>query len=98
MSTPPINPNSPGAPNKSGLPPEPPKGMFPGSGDLLDPKDPWMSFMTKLFPTANQVDLMMYGKKMKDAMFRWMGDQITKAQKKAKEAAKKLKDALTGND
>ena len=81
-----------------------PSGVPPGGTDIpppgppLPPDDPWVKALAILFPNVAIGELQLYAGKFRDNMFQALNNQIQSDLKKARAAAKKLKDAIEGND
>lgn len=95
MAVPPTGPSS----GSSGAANEPSMPIM-----IFDPKialpasNPFVRFVKILFPGVGDQDAQMYAARLQSNMFQMLNDQIKKDQEKAKEAARKFKESIEGND
>ncbi len=73
------------------------KGEMP-PGKPLPADDPWVKALQTLFPNLPLPEVQAYAAQFRDNMFNALQNEISRDAKKAKEAAQKAKDAITGND
>ena len=85
----------------SGQTPPPPgfgPGELPPMGKPLDPNDPWVKMMEKMFPNTSPYEAQVYAGQFRDNMLKMLQSAINRMTKKAHEAAMEMKRAIEGND
>ncbi|MGH2639771.1 MAG: hypothetical protein ACRDF4_10935 [Rhabdochlamydiaceae bacterium] len=80
--------SSPWGSDQNSIPPGPP----------LPADNPWVKALALLFPGVPLGEIQMYAAKFQANMFQALNNEINRDLKKARAAAKKLKDAIEGND
>lgn len=69
---------------------------MPPMGPPLPVDDPWVKSLAKLFPSVPIGELQLYAAKFRDNLFQALNSQIQRDMKRAKETARKMKEAIEG--
>lgn len=67
-------------------------------GPPLPLNNPFVQGLKTLFPSTPIGELQQYAYKFQQNMFQWVGNEISRDLQRARKAARKLKEALDGND
>lgn len=67
-------------------------------GPMLPPDDPWVKNLATLFPNAPLGEIQKFAAQFQKNMFDAMNNAISTNLKRAREAARKFKDSIEGND